>query len=438
MNENFTVSNGMRNIEGKAHVSWVFITIWTLAQLGLWASLLTPANVGLALRVADIAPENKDFIYSTISCIGAIVAIFSNYLWGYLSDRTTSRFGMRRPYMLGGAIGSLVGTALMGTAISIPQLFIGWLILQFSANAAITTFLAVIADKVPASQRGIASGFSGMCRTLGVLTGTFIIKVIPDNLFLVFVLPACVFILFTIIFLMMFEDRKLQLDEVKPIKPGEIFGVFGMIRQRICLDHAFGWTLASIFLLQCTIAVGQTYLVYFASDYIHIPRSEITSVAFYAVLIMNAFSCLTAPLAGYIADRINARRKVFKFSSIFLAAGVVSLLCFPNLYGYYTGYALIAVGFGVFEGLFIAVATTSATGKHDAGVGVDLGIINMAVSTPGILLTFVALMLVSAGVGANYVVLYGGSGLLSLLALFTIGRIKSSKNTTGGAEYAAR
>ena len=73
---------------------------------------------------------------------------------------------MRRPYMVGGAIGSLAGATLMGTALNIPQLFVGWLVLQFSANAAITTFLAVIADKVPASQRGIASGFSGMCRTL--------------------------------------------------------------------------------------------------------------------------------------------------------------------------------------------------------------------------------------------------------------------------------
>ncbi|MEG3129224.1 MFS transporter [Pantoea cypripedii] len=437
MSGHYSDPNGIQNARDEQRVSWVFITIWTLAQLGLWASLLTPANVGLALRVADIAPENKDFIYSTISCIGAIVAIFSNYLWGYLSDRTTSRFGMRRPYMFGGAIGSLAGAALMGTAITIPQLFIGWLILQFSANAAITTFLAVIADKVPASQRGIASGFSGMCRTLGVLTGTFIIKILPDNLFLVFVLPACVFILFTLIFLMMFDDKKLKHDQAMPIKLGEIFGVFGMIYKRIRLEQSFGWTLASIFLLQCTIAVGQTYLVYFASDYIHIPRNEITTVAFYAVLIMNAFSCLTAPIAGYIADRINARRKVFKFSSVFLAAGVVTLLCFPNLYGYYTGYALIAVGFGVFEGLFIAVATTSATGKHETGVGADLGIINMAVSTPGILLTFVAMLLVSAGIGANYVVLYGSSGLLSLLALFTIGRIKSSKNPAPRPEYAA-
>ncbi|ORM71185.1 MFS transporter [Pantoea rwandensis] len=435
MNGKYSDQSGAVILAKEQRVSWLFITVWTLAQLGLWASLLTPANVGLALRVADIAPENKDFIYSTISCIGAIVAIFSNYLWGYLSDRTTSRFGMRRPYMVGGAIGSLAGAALMGTALNIPQLFIGWLILQFSANAAITTFLAVIADKVPASQRGIASGFSGMCRTLGVLTGTFIIKLIPDSLVLVFVLPACVFILFTLIFLMMFEDKKLARSEAMPVRAAEIFGVFGMIYRRVRSEHTFGWTLGSIFLLQCTIAVGQTYLVYFASDYVHIPRNEITTVAFYAVLIMNAFSCLTAPIAGYIADRINARRKVFKFSSVFLAAGVVSLLFFPNLYGYYTGYALIAIGFGVFEGLFIAVATTSATGKQDANVGADLGIINMAVSTPGILLTFSAMVLVSAGIGANYIVLYGGSGLLSLLALFTIGRIKSSKTPTPRAEY---
>ena len=78
-------------------------------------------------------------------------------------------------------------------------------------------------------------------------------------------LPACIFILFTLIFLMMFEDKKLARSEAMPVREGEIFGVFGMIYRCVKSEHTFGWTLGSIFLLQCTIAVGQTSLTVYNS-----------------------------------------------------------------------------------------------------------------------------------------------------------------------------
>lgn len=409
-------------------VRWTFVLSWTLAQLGLWAAVMTPASVGLALRIADIDPINKDSHYALVSGIGALFAVVSNYAFGYLSDRTTSRFGMRRPYMLGGAIGTLVGSALMGMGQTIPVVFAGWIVVQICANAALTTFLSVLTDRIPPQQRGITSGFAGMCRTSGIILGTLTIKLLPDSPVQIFLIPAGVFLFFAVIFIFTFGDKVLSKEEaskVSKISVIEMASIIRVARDKIRYDSSFGWVLLSIFLIQCTISVSQMYLVYFAQDYVHILRKDLPSVVFIGAMILNLASCATAPVAGYIADKLGARRKTFCCAPILMACGIATMISLPSLHGYYAGLFLIAVGFGVFEGLFVAIATTTTRGS--TSIGSDLGIINMAMTLPSVMLTAASAGLIASGIGMNYVILFGGAGLLSLLSLLFIRKIRSHK-----------
>ena len=53
-------------------------------------------------------------VLSQVAFYGAIVASIANLLAGAISDRTTSRFGRRRPWMVVGALGaSLAYLAIM-------------------------------------------------------------------------------------------------------------------------------------------------------------------------------------------------------------------------------------------------------------------------------------------------------------------------------------
>lgn len=409
-------------------VRWTFVLSWTLAQLGLWAAVMTPASVGLALRIADIDPVNKDSHYALVSGVGALFAVVSNYAFGYLSDRTTSRFGMRRPYMLAGAIGTMVGSALMGMGQTIPVVFAGWIVVQICANAALTTFLSVLTDRIPPEQRGLTSGFAGMCRTSGIILGTLTIKLLPDSPVQIFLIPAGVFLFFAVIFIFTFGDKVLSKEEaskVSKISVLEMASIFRVAREKIQYDSSFGWVLLSIFLIQCTISVSQMYLVYFASDYLHILRKDLPSVVFIGAMILNLASCATAPIAGFIADKLGARRKTFCCAPILMAAGIATMISIPSLHGYYIGLFLIAVGFGVFEGLFVAIATTTTRGS--TSIGSDLGLINMAMTLPSVALTAASAGLIASGIGMNYVILFGGAGVLSLLSLLFIRKIRSHK-----------
>ena len=90
-------------------VGWPFIAIYGLAYTGLWMALLPPILVGLAMRVRVIAPAHATGSLSLVVGVGALIALFGNPFFGRLSDRTTSRFGMRRPWLVVGALGERRG-----------------------------------------------------------------------------------------------------------------------------------------------------------------------------------------------------------------------------------------------------------------------------------------------------------------------------------------
>jgi Na+/melibiose symporter-like transporter len=76
--------------------------------------------VSLALKINDLvgidAAPGK---LSLVASVGAGLSIIANPVFGHLSDRTTSRWGMRRPWMLLGlAVGS-VGILIVAVAPSI-------------------------------------------------------------------------------------------------------------------------------------------------------------------------------------------------------------------------------------------------------------------------------------------------------------------------------
>ena len=74
-----------------------FISLYTLAFLGLWAAFFAPIQVLLAQQMELLAPGNKEAALGWVTGAGALVALFANPLFGAWSDRTTSALGRRRP-----------------------------------------------------------------------------------------------------------------------------------------------------------------------------------------------------------------------------------------------------------------------------------------------------------------------------------------------------
>src|ERR1022692_160082 len=82
-----------------------WITLIALANLGLYLGYIAPLIVLLPNQVQAFAgADHKVVVLGWVTGIGAAVAMISNPVAGALSDRTTGRFGRRRPWIGCGAL----------------------------------------------------------------------------------------------------------------------------------------------------------------------------------------------------------------------------------------------------------------------------------------------------------------------------------------------
>jgi len=115
--------------------------------------------------------NNKAVALALVSSPGLLVALVSNPLFGMLSDRTTGRFGRRKPYILCGTLLNIVGLFLMAVAPNIIVLMLALCLVQLANNGAAAPFHAYLPDLVNAEQRGLASGMMGVAQSLGIVLG---------------------------------------------------------------------------------------------------------------------------------------------------------------------------------------------------------------------------------------------------------------------------
>ena len=116
---------------GACRVGWGFISLYTLAYMSTSLLFLAPVLLTLALKVDSLVGiERAPSSLALVAGIGALVAMFGNPFFGRMSDRTSSRLGMRRPWMVTGLVGGSVGILIVALAPSIPVVLVGWCIAQ--------------------------------------------------------------------------------------------------------------------------------------------------------------------------------------------------------------------------------------------------------------------------------------------------------------------
>src|ERR1700745_2948311 len=91
-------------------VGWGFISLYTLAYISTSLLFIAPLLVTLALKVnslvgIDRAPDSL----ALVAAVAPLLAMFGNPFFGKMSDRTSSRLGMRRPWMVIGLAGGSPG-----------------------------------------------------------------------------------------------------------------------------------------------------------------------------------------------------------------------------------------------------------------------------------------------------------------------------------------
>ena len=114
-------------------------------------------------------PEFKNTYLAQVRVAGLAMAMFTQPLAGLLSDRSTSRWGRRRPFIAAGVALDMPFLLMMALATSYPTLLLAGVLLQFSSNIAHGALQGLIPDLVPEEERGRVSGVKSLMELLPLI-----------------------------------------------------------------------------------------------------------------------------------------------------------------------------------------------------------------------------------------------------------------------------
>lgn len=397
-----------------------FITAFVAAVLGVAVATLAPLSVTLALRIQQLDPENAPASLSLVLGVAAVVALLSGPFFGQLSDRTTSRWGMRRPWLLGGLLVGLIGLVILSMSASIPMMLLGWCITQLGFSALNAALAALLIDHVPELQRGKVSGLVGMCQAVGVVTGVFLVQLVGTSVALMFLVPGALAAATVIALSLVLRDRRIDPAD----RSRYDFRAFARSFWVNPLRHrAFGWAWLGRFLMMTGFAILQTYQVYYLSDQLGFDAAAIPGLVLQSTLLLTAAVVVSSVGCGWLSDRLR-RRKIFVLGSAALYG--VAMIVVATAQTWETFLIGIVIG-GLALGTYLAVdlaLVAQVLPNGGATAAKDLGVFNIANAVPQMVAPAIAPLFLAIGSGGNYTALFIGAAAFSLLGALAIQPIR--------------
>jgi len=403
----------------EARVGRGFIALYMLAYAGAALLFLAPLLVSLALKVNDLVGiDDAPSRLALVTSVGSLLAIFANPLFGRLSDRTASRAGMRRPWMLVGLAGGSAGIVTVAFASNIAFVLVGWCIAQVFFNALLAALVAVLPDQVPASQRGVVSGILAVCLPVASVAGTFLVQLFDQSELTMLLVPCAVGGILVVVFAATLDDRRLDPAHKPPWSLREFLSSF-YVNPRTSPD--FAWAFASRFLLVMGYAFLVTYQAYYLIEQVGIADQDVPDQIYVGTLTQSSALVAAALVTGRLSDRVG-RRKIF----VLLAAVIYGVALFviavaDSVDGYLIGMAIGGIGFGMYMAVDLALVVDVLPDPDQAAK--DLGVLNIAGALPFSLAPAIAPAILALG-GDSYRVLFAVAGACAVAGAAAIVPVK--------------
>ena len=397
-----------------------FIAFYTLAYLCTTLLFIAPLLVTLALKInslvgIDRAPANL----ALVAGVGAFLALFANPFFGMLSDRTSVRFGRRRPWMLLGLICGTAGVFVVAIAPNIPTVLFGWCIAQLGFNALLAAMAAVLPDKVPPSQRGTVAGVLGICVPVAGVAGAGLVNLFTGNQLAMFLAPCAVAGAVIVVFAVTLKDSAAPTQ--KQWSFSEVAGTF-FVNPRANPD--FGWVFASRFMMVLAYSFLTTFLAYYLIAELNSSEKEVPGQILIGTLVQSAVVIVASITGGRLSDR-SGRRKIFVVTAaIVYGAGMFALALAGDITAYLIAMAIAGLGFGLYLAVDLALAVDVLPKTDRAAT--HLGVLNIAAALPSSVAPALAptILLITGG---SYAALYTVAGVCAVLSAVAILPVRGAR-----------
>ncbi|MGV9379341.1 MFS transporter [Nonomuraea sp. NPDC003707] len=395
----------------RARASYIF---WMMAaNFGISMAFVVPLSFSLAVRIDELAPGHEEVLGYVTGTAQTIYLVLSPLL-GVWSDRTRSRLGRRRPFLLAGLVLGLA--ALVGIAVAPSLLLVGagWILAMLGWATASQAILNVQADRIPEAQRGKIGGLTGLTGQIAPIVGIGITTAVTGNTFLVFVLPGVVGAVLLGVFLVVGkEDDTRGAVHTTPVSVRTLASSY-VFNPRKYPD--FGWNWLGRLMFFMGLYCNTTFTTFFYAQRLDLPVREVAGAAAVIGVLGVAAAALGAIGGGFLSDKLRRRKLFALVGALFFVAGALVeafAYSFPVLM---IGSVLMQLAIAFFSAVDQAIVLAVLPSREEAGR--YMAVVSFAHKLPSAIAPLIAPFVIGIGASGgdkNYTLLYLTGAVLALV-----------------------
>jgi MFS family permease len=289
---------------------------------------------------------------TSLAAIAVLTFVFSVAIQptvGSMSDYASTRWGRRKPFIVGGAIFDavfLIGIAFSNSFLAVTAFAV---LLAFSTNIARGPFQGYVPDLVPERQVGLASAMVGMMQILGNVLG-FALAAIANSRGSVGVAVLAI----ATVELVTMLSVVLRVPNGPPPKPREGRSWLSIAAETwgtdILREKSYLWLLASRLLILMGGAAVLNFIFLYLADAQGMTQEQAGGAFLNMLIAATLVSLLSIIPASRLSDRLG-RKPVIYVCTALGALGVGLIAVAPNVTVAIVGAAI----FGASQGTFLAV-----------------------------------------------------------------------------------
>jgi MFS family permease len=400
----------------RTRAAWTSVGVGRLTLLSLywvaigWLWNALGAQVLPPIITKMVGQAHQGTALSVLEGFGTLVAVVWQPVVGAVSDRTRLRWGRRRPYITGGALGSSLFLVIMAFVGAYFWLLLVYFLLQVASNTAQAPYQGLGPDAIPEKDFGRFGAFYGIGNLLGTLIGFVITGIFTSRgrYDLAFYAMAAMLVVSMALTVTLVPDRGRPDASLRRGLAAITLGTFNISPRKY---GSFLWLMGSRLLILMGVVGLETYAQFFFKDVFYPGGGTVlTNHANGATTDLLAIIALLAIAACYPAGRVSdrwGRKPMVVVCGILGAIGALGLVFahYPLLPGAMTapvasllniprGLAQVlwfGVPIGVGVGCFLTVDWAFMIDLIPAAeFGRFLGFSNIATAGAGIIARFIA------------------------------------------------
>lgn len=413
-----------------------FWQIWNMSFGFLGIQFGFALQGGFMSRIFQTLGADKDaipFLWIAAPLTGLLV----QPIVGYLSDRTWHpRFGRRKPFFFFGAVFSTIALFFAPYSSALWMAAGALWILDASINVSMEPFRALVADKLPDSQRSygfvvqtliigigtwVASNLPWMMTQLGV-PNTAPDGVVPDSVKYAFGIGAFVLfssILYTILTTEEYPPEDMEeFEREKAAKKGAFSGMkeifdnittMPKVMQQLGLVQFFSWF--AFFTMWSFATPAITEHIFGATDTSSAAYNDAADSVGSYLGTYGLVSMFFALGLSFVASRMKINRKLVHMTSLILGGcGFILIYFIKEAWMLHICFSLVGIAWASILSMPYAMLSSSVDPKR---MGVFMGIFNMFIVIPQIIAAL-------GGVNFLYKFLFGEEVINTMLLAGTL------------------